>query len=153
LVAGGKRNEYDLILALQDRPAASNPDHVKTDELVWVGNSTINTWLEQGNSVPLIAAPDGCIYRQRAIRKLSSTKKPWHIVYTNADLSGIQAAIAEGMGITVLARSTVPDNLSIIESHKDLPELGSMGISLKQISKSSRNAVKLLADFVKAGLA
>lgn len=153
LVAGGQRNEYDLILALQDRPAASNPDHIKTDELVWVSSNGTQNLLEKNQSVPLIAAPDGCIYRQRAIRKLSSSKKPWHIVYTNADLSGIQAAIAEGMGITVLARSTVPDNLSIIESPKNLPALGSMGISLKQMNKSSGNAVKVLADFVKAGLA
>lgn len=150
LVAEGQQNKYDLILALQDRPAPKNPEHIKTDELVWVTSGRPLRLSE--DKIPLIAAPEGCIYRRRALRKLGQNKKPWRIVYTNPDLTGIKAAIEEGMGITVLARSTVPENLSIIESSRHLPKLGFIGISLKQISKTSGSAEKVLAEYVKAGL-
>ncbi|MFT5692320.1 MAG: DNA-binding transcriptional LysR family regulator [Oceanicoccus sp.] len=150
LVAEGQQNKYDLILALQDRPTPTNPEHIKTDELVWVTSARSLPLSEE--KIPLIAAPDGCIYRQRALRKLGQNKKSWRIVYTNPDLTGIKAAIEEGMGVTVLARSTVPENLSIIESSLHLPKLGFIGISLKQINKAPGSAEKVLAEYVKAGL-
>jgi len=150
LVAEGQQKKYDLILALQDRPTPTNPEHIKTDELVWVTSGGVRALSEE--KIPLIAAPDGCIYRQRALRVLGQAKRPWRIVYTNPDLTGIKAAIEEGMGITVLARSTVPENLSIIESSPHLPKLGSIGISLKQINKTTGNAEQVLAEYVKIGL-
>ena len=63
--------------------------------------------------MPLIVAAEGCIYRQRAIQRLDQSELPWQIVYTNPDLTGIQYAIQEDLGVTVLAKSTVPTNLKI----------------------------------------
>lgn len=153
LLAEEQRNDYDLILALHDRVTArqrSNiKSYIKTDELVWVSTEGSRAHLQ--DTVPLIAAPDGCIYRQRALRKLGQARQACRIVYTIPDLTGIQAAIEEGLGITVLARSTVPESLAIIEAPQ-LPPLGSVGISLKHMEQSKRSAVQVLAEFIKSGL-
>lgn len=149
LVAQGQQNKYDLILALQDRPEPATHDHITTDQLVWV---TGPRSLANYDNIPLIAAPEGCIYRQRALRVLNQANKKWRIVYTNPDLTGIQAAIEEGMGVTVLARSTVPKTLSIVETSAQLPFLGDIGISLKQMNKKAGKAEIVLADYVKSGL-
>ena len=143
---------HDLILALQDDPNAKDSALVKTDPLVWVAGSDMTS--QKVSVVPLIVASHGCIYRNRAIRMLDKSKQPWQIVYTNPDLTGIQYAIQEGLGVTVLAKSTVPDNLKILRLSPRFPELGDVGISLLFTGRYRKNeALQLLAEYLKTGLA
>ena len=143
---------HDLILALQDDPNAKDSALVKIDPLVWVAGSDMTS--QKVSVVPLIVASQGCIYRNRAIRMLDKSKQPWQIVYTNPDLTGIQYAIQEGLGVTVLAKSTVPDNLKILRPSPRFPELGDVGISLLFTGRHRKNeALQLLAEYLKTGLA
>ena len=143
---------HDLILALQDDPNAKDSALVKIDPLVWVASSDMTS--QKVSVVPLIVASQGCIYRNRAIRILDKSKQPWQIVYTNPDLTGIQYAIQEGLGVTVLAKSTVPDNLKILRPSPRFPELGDVGISLLFTGRHRKNeALQLLAEYLKTGLA
>lgn len=143
---------HDLILALEDKPAATVSDLVKTDDLVWVASVDHNA--QKVSTVPLIAAAEGCIYRHRAIRVLDRSQQPWQIVYTNPDLTGIQYAIQEGLGVTVLAKSTVPKNLKILSPSARFPDLGKVGISLICSNRNKKNeAVNLLIEFLKTSLA
>ncbi len=146
------KNSHDLILALEDNPSKTWSDLVKTDELVWVASAEHR--IHKSPVVPLIAAAEGCIYRQRATALLDQIKQPWQIVYTIPDLSGIQQAIQEGLGVTVLAKSTVPENLRILTPSARFPDLGKVGITLVASSRNKKNeAVHLLAEFLKTSLA
>lgn len=145
-----KRNRYDLILKLHDEPRAGDASLIKMDELVWVGGR--NTVLNQERPVALVAAPDGCIYRSRATARLQAAGQPWRIVYTIPDLTGIASAIDEGLGVTVLARSTVPPGLKVLKPGSGLPDLGSIGISL-DVALGGRNAAsERLIEYLQAGL-
>jgi DNA-binding transcriptional LysR family regulator len=150
LLADEQRHQYDLILALHDRPSTRQRNLIKTDDLVWVGAK--NSRVQTQPALPLIAAPDGCIYRHRALKTLRKSKIPWRIVYTIPDLTGIQAAIEEGLGVTVLAKSTVPKSLSVVESAAGLPTLGTVAISLNILTEGQNSAVQVLADFIKTSL-
>ncbi|MEI4551126.1 LysR family transcriptional regulator [Pseudoalteromonas spongiae] len=141
------REQYDLILALLEGPEQSKYPIFMDDELVWVGDvNNINTEV-----VNLIAAEEGCIYRRRAIEALEKAGLKWRIVYTNADLAGISAALKENLGITVLAKHTVPNDLNWAKSTNQLPELGEVGISLIKQSEES-HAVDKLAEFIQLRL-
>ena len=147
----GKAN-HELILALEDNPSKTASDLLKTDDLVWVASRDHNT--QKVSIVPLIAAAEGCIYRHRAIKILDHHQQPWQIVYTIPDLTGIQHAIEEGLGVTVLARSTVPENLKILSPSARFPDLGEVGISLICLTKNRKNkAVELLIEFFRTSLA
>lgn len=150
LLSEVERRRYDLILALHDDPAMAGHNLVKEDELVWVTGSDHDAHLQ--SPLPLIAAPEGCIYRKRGIEKLKESQRDWRIVYTIPDLTGIQAAIQEGLGVTVLARSTVPENLRVLKPTEKLPRLGKVGISLIDQSPEPGEAIARLMDFVKASL-
>lgn len=150
LLAEVERRRYDLILALHDDPAMAGHNLVKEDELVWVTGSDHDAHLQ--SPLPLIAAPEGCIYRKRGIERLQESQRDWRIVYTIPDLTGIQAAIEEGLGVTVLARSTVPENLRVLKPTEKLPRLGKVGISLIDQSPEPGEAIARLMDFVKASL-
>jgi len=143
---------HDLILALQNDPSEAPDNIVKTDSLVWVSSGDYNSL--KPPILPLIVAPEGCIYRQRAIKLLNTIKQPWQIVYNIPDLTGIQYAIQEGLGVTVLAKSTVPSNLKIIPQSQRFPDLGTVGISLLTVRKNTKNqAIDLLAEFLRTSLA
>lgn len=154
LVSEGQRQRYDLVLALHDDVSAKQrrriENFVRTDPLVWVTGPGSRAQAQE--TLPLVAAPGGCIYRQRALRCLGEAKRSCRIVYTIPDLTGIQAAIEEGIGVTVLARSTVPTGMVILEPAAGLPDLGAIGISLKRFDASGNPAVQVLSDFVRAGL-
>ncbi len=150
LLSEVERRRYDLILALHDDPAMAGHNLVKEDELVWVTGSDHDAHLQ--SPLPLIAAPEGCIYRKRGIECLNESQRDWRIVYTIPDLTGIQAAIQEGLGVTVLARSTVPENLRVLKPTEKLPRLGKVGISLIDQSPEPGEAIARLMDFVKASL-
>ena len=99
-----------------------------------------------------MTAPEGCIYRRRATQALEKAGIKYRIVYSNADLTGLIAALKEGLGITVLAKSTVPNDLAYHLHTKHLPTLGSIGISLVKTASEPENAVFKLAEFIKLRL-
>ena len=144
-----RNKRYDLVLTLQEKPYRKSSNLVKHDDLVWVGKQSSIDF--SSGIVPLIVAPQGCMYRGRALKVLKQAKVKNKIVYTIPDLSGIEAAIQEGLGVTVLARNTVPDSLSVIDK-TDLPELGEIGISLLLDDKSANTAVRHLSAYLQSNL-
>lgn len=153
LLSEQQREQYDLILALHDKPSATRRGLIRSDELVWVGSHEHR--IDRQQSLPLVLAQDGCLYRKRALRSLDKMKRPWRVIHTNPDLSGIQAAIQEGLGVTVLAGSTVPEELLVLgkgSNHEGLPELGAIDISLQYEKRSASEATERLAGFIKSSL-
>ncbi|MBQ4832099.1 LysR family transcriptional regulator [Pseudoalteromonas sp. MMG010] len=144
LLSASRQDQFDLILALNEQLDSDKFPIFMQDELVWVGN------LAQANNsvVTLVTAPDGCIYRRRATDALKKAGIKYRIVYSNADLTGLIAAIKEGLGITVLAKSTVPSELNFQTHSKHLPALGRIGISLIKNGGESEHAVDKLAEFI-----
>ena len=138
------REQFDLVLTLIEQLDQNEHPVFMQDELVWVGELN----LAQEPVVKLIAAPEGCIYRRRAIKALESAGLKWRVVYTNADLAGLTAALKEGLGITVLANQTVPSELTFHKSTHTLPALGKIGISLIKKAHESDSAVDKLAEFI-----
>lgn len=144
LLSASRQDQFDLVLALNERLNSDKFPIFMQDELVWVGD------LAQAKNevVTLVTAPEGCIYRRRATDALKSAGIKYRIVYSNADLTGLIAAIKEGLGITVLAKSTVPSDLNLQAQSKHLPALGSIGISLIKSGGESEHAVDKLAEFI-----
>ena len=150
LLAEQKQKQYDLILALHHEPTMLDAECVKYDELVWLCSGNHDVHLQ--DPLPLIIAPEGCKYRERAIEKLNQARRRWRIVYTNPDLAGIQAAVNEGLGVTVLAKSTVPDTMDMLKPSDKLPKLGTIGISVVHQNPRINKATEYLVDYIKASL-
>ena len=141
-------NPYDLVLALYDSPRSGEPSFIGSDELVWVTSASHDTHRQP--TLPLIVAPTPCLYRARAIKVLKDVGRSWRISYTNTDISGIQTAIEEGLGVTVLAQKTVPDSLRILPFSRRFPRLGRVGVHLVQKEKVASQTVARLGDYVNA---
>lgn len=150
LLSEASIKNFDLLMVLHDAPEKASNQLIKEDELVWVTSPNHDTHINQ--SLSLIVAPEGCIYRKRATTALGQMTRPWHISYTNPDLTGIKAAIEEGLGVTVLAKSTVPSNLKILKPSERFPKLGKIGISLLSPNGGQSESVNRLSEYLQACL-
>src|SRR6202007_3022417 len=59
------------------------------------------------SSIPLIGFPLGCLYRAGAIHALETAGRAWHMSYMSSSLAGIQAAVAAGMGLSILSEMSI----------------------------------------------
>ena len=89
---------------------AAWPEH-----LHWIAASALP--LPDVEPVPLVAFPQGCIYRNRAIHALEAAGRRWRIAYESPNLLGLQAALAGGLGVALLERRCLAPNLRIVDEH------------------------------------
>lgn len=144
-----RSSPFDVLLTIATDTQNETSDFTLSDDLVWVGS---DKHTRRNSSVDLVVAPEGCRYRERLLGGLTEAGLHHHIRYTISDITGISAAIQEGLGITALARSTVPNHLSIIED-SSLPQLGKIAIQLTVRRQRNKDAVDKLAEFIQTRLA
>jgi len=124
-----KKKEFDLVLVKMNRPEDfPNGMDVWSEALEWVGNKELLDLDDQ--AIPLVLSPQPCVYRARAIHALEKMNKKWRIVFSSHSYAGTVAAVKAGMGVTVLPRNMVPDDLQIIRSNTGIPNLDDTHISL-----------------------
>ncbi len=81
------------------------------EQLVWVDSASRPV---RDEIVPLAVFPVGCIYRERAIRAIERSGRRWRIAYTSQGLMGVQAAVASGLGISLLpSDALLPDHRTL----------------------------------------
>ncbi|MGQ8364753.1 LysR family transcriptional regulator [Glaciecola sp. 1036] len=146
LLSPNFRHQFDLILALIPPELPIEGEVLLKDQLVWVCDS--NQAVSK-QSINLVVAPDGCVYRSRIIEKLKQQTHAWKITYTNADLYGLIAAMRQGLGITALARSSVPPELSIIKDNR-LPQLGQINICLIKQEGQHPQVCETLTGYIRS---
>ncbi|WP_291626557.1 LysR family transcriptional regulator, partial [Bradyrhizobium sp.] len=107
-----ERGELDL--ALYKREAgAKDAIAVWPERVHWVTSKSHPIDVDVP-SVPLIGFPLGCIYRAGAIHALESAGRAWHTAYTSSSLAGIQAAVAAGMGLSILSEMAIQSDHRVL---------------------------------------
>lgn len=114
------------------------------EQLAWVAGA--NNPLSQ-EPIPLAVFPPGCIYRERAMRALDLAGLRWRIAYTSQGLMGVQAAVAGGLGVSVLPVDAVLGEHRIL-SDADLPDLAASELALVIAERRPNQAVRTVADFL-----
>ena len=149
LLSKNALKDFDLVLALSDVAPQEHGEVLLEDELVWVGDA--NHKLNK-DSLALVLAPEGCMYRSRVIEQLKQQTHVWKITYTNADLYGLMAAIKQGLGITALAKSSVPPELDLIKDSR-LPSLGKIKVCLFNQDTQHPQVSQTLSEYIRARIA
>ena len=143
-------NNGELDLVLARRQGEDSSSAVWREPLVWVGAR--DAALEKQRPLPLVMFPKGCIYRPLVLERLRVANLPWKIVYTSSSLAGIQAAVLAGLGITVLAESTVLREFKVLTKQHGLPALPTTQIAIYWGKGQRSEAAIEMAKFVRASL-
>lgn len=119
------------------------------EELVWVESMRHAV---RDEPVPLAVFPVGCIYRERAIRFIERSGRRWRIAYTSQGLMGVQAAVASGLGISLLPSDAIlPEHRRLGAADGFDPQPVSELALVKGKSRLSAES-RSLADFLATNL-
>jgi DNA-binding transcriptional LysR family regulator len=143
-----ERGELDL--ALFKRSAGEKGGIAVWPERVhWVTSKSHPRDTRTG-SVPLIGFPTGCLYRAGAIHALESAGRSWHMTYTSSNLSGIQAAIAAGMGLSILSEIAIQADHRVLTAKDGFAPIDRTEVALVAAPDASPATLRLadrLAEF------
>jgi DNA-binding transcriptional LysR family regulator len=101
-------------------------------------------------SVPLIGFPAGCLYRTRAIHAIESAGRPWHMAYTSSSLAGIQAAVAAGLGLSILSEMAIQSDHRVLTAKDGFAPIDRTQVALVASPGASPATLRLaerLAEF------
>ena len=139
---------FDLVLVKREPSAPLEGVRVWREPLVWVARDQLAaSGLE---TVPLVASPEPCVYRKRAVDALDAVGRKWRVAYTSTSLAGSQSAVNAGLGITVLPREMVPPYLTAITDDPSLPHLYDTEVALIEAPGLSQTAHRLAQHIVAA---
>jgi len=126
-----KKKEFDLVLVKMNRPEDfTYGREVWSEKLEWVGSKKyLETYSQHPQLLPLVLAPEPCVYRSKALKALEEAGLSWQIVFTSPSYSSTMAAVKAGAGLTVLPPTMIPSYLCALR-HPLLPPLSDTHVSL-----------------------
>lgn len=136
-----QQGALDLIIVKQ-RKGEFKSDYRWPEPLCWL-TSANNEYLN-ADSLPLIVFPENGLYRNDMFRLLDIEQRPWHITYTCSSLAGIQSAIADGLGISLLPLRAKLSQHRILTEQEGFPAAEEMEIAMHV--HDSSDSIKVLAE-------
>lgn len=140
--------EIDLALVKRE-PGKGASLAVWPERLVWVAGKEMP--LDQ-EPVPLAVFPQRCLYRARAIDALERAGRRWRIAYASQGLIGIQAAVASGLGISILSTDAVLADHRILSAADGFADPAPTELALITASMRLTSAAKAVAAYLEAAI-
>lgn len=84
---------------------------------------------------------------------LKGQHHPYRFMYTSTSLLGIFSAVEEGLGVTAMASSVIPEHLKHTGSTASLPSLEKVCIGLYYKPRELNVASRHVLDFLRSGIA
>ena len=143
-----ERGDLDLALLKRD-PSEKGGIAAWPERVHWVTSKSHPRDTKDG-SVPLIGFPAGCLYRARAIHALESAGRTWHMAYTSSSLAGIQAAVAAGMGLSILSEMAIQADHRVLTAKDGFAPIDKTEVALVASPNANPATLRLaerLAEF------
>jgi DNA-binding transcriptional LysR family regulator len=141
----------DLALAWSNGERTAYCEWIGEVPMCWVGprDGRIDWRAASGEPMPLATLEAPCMLRTAATRAIEQAGLGWRVAFVSPSLSGLWAATAAGLGITVRTPLGLPDKvrpLSVGES--GLPLLPKLDLVLHRAEAEQSPATKRLAAII-----
>lgn len=143
-----ERGELDLALFKREA-GAKGAIAVWPERVHWV-TSKSHPIDVNATSVPLIGFPPGCLYRAGAIHALESAGRAWHMSYSSSSLAGVQAAVAAGMGLSILSEMSIQSDHRVLTAKDGFAPINRTEVALMAAPNATSATLRLadrLAEF------
>ncbi len=143
-----ERGELDLAL-LKRAAGEKGGIAVWPERIHWVTSKMHPVDLTR-HSIPLIGFPTGCLYRAGAIHAIEAAGRNWHMAYSSSSLAGIQAAVAAGLGLSILSEMAIQPGHRILTAKDGFAPIDKTEMALVAAPEASPATLRLadtLADF------
>jgi DNA-binding transcriptional LysR family regulator len=143
-----KKGEIDLALITKQ---ANNPtgEDVRTEPLVWVGANGGMAYMRHTLPLALFSSSDSkCMFRYGGLSILKSIQRDYHIAYTSRNTSVILASVRADTAVAILAKSSVPPDLVILDDQHGLPPLPDIRIALHRRTGDRHPVIDEFGDHI-----
>jgi DNA-binding transcriptional LysR family regulator len=142
-----ERGELDL--ALYKRDAGERGGIAAWPErLRWV-TSREHPVAFESDPLPLVMSEQGCLYRARMIHAAETAGRSWHIAYVSPNMTGIQAAVSAGLGVSILPEVAILPAHRALDDADGFPPITNTEVALVAAPHSSP-ATRRLAELLTA---
>ncbi|WP_424682643.1 LysR family transcriptional regulator [Frateuria sp. YIM B11624] len=119
--------ELDLVLVKQRRNSREAVARWP-EKLVWI-DSARHPAIDL-DPLPLVTFPPRGLYRDEMIKVVEAQGREWRISFTSSSLFGVQAAVAGGLGISLLPARAATSEHRVLTRRQGLPSIESMDIAM-----------------------
>ncbi len=123
-----QRDALDIVVGLLTTERSLHLVKSWEDRPIWAAATSYA--VDPKAPLSLVAHPEGCEYRNRMLRTLAGDQRSWRIALTSPDISGLQQAVAAGLGITALTEKTLTSDMRVLDKQDGLPPLEMIQIGL-----------------------
>ncbi|WP_051219510.1 LysR substrate-binding domain-containing protein [Oceanobacter kriegii] len=142
MLEGGK-----LDLAMVEMLAGTDEGvRLRRDDLVWI--KARDHSLNMDPVLPLAVFDEGCYHRRSGCRALDKHDIPWRVAFTSQSRTSILAAVRAGIGVAIIPRHTLEDDLEIIADV--LPTLPDTEVTLFTARKTNEATKRLEQTIVES---
>ena len=143
LLSGLRTGLYDIVVAMTPDGPSEGAFMTWKEPLAWVGaeDSLDQAKAYDEGALRIVCYPEGCLYRRNMLTAMQRDGRNFEIVYTSPSLSGLEAAVGAGFGLTVLSHRIIPEALRIIGPQAHLPRLADVVVGIYVGSDTRHSAV------------
>ncbi|CDF84342.1 LysR family transcriptional regulator [Pseudomonas knackmussii B13] len=98
------------------------------EPLCWLDSATQPASLR--DPLPLVAFPQGALYRQEMIHALEAQGRRWRIAYGSAGLASLCAAVTAGLGVSLLPRRCLQGGMRELGADEGFPLVDGLELAL-----------------------
>jgi DNA-binding transcriptional LysR family regulator len=117
----------DLAVTFDPEPGRPDPEEIQLP-VRWLAAPGFR-W-QAGTPLPLILFEPPCTFRRLALEALDRAAIPWRLAFTSPSLSGLWAAAAAGLGVTVRTELGTPARVRRLRDRR-LPALPALGFRVE----------------------
>lgn len=119
--------ELDLVLVKQRRNSREAVARWP-EKLVWI-DSARHPAVDL-DPLPLVAFPPRGLYRDEMIKVVEGQGRDWRISFTSSSLFGVQAAVAGGLGVSLLPARAATSDHKVLTKRQGLSPIDTMDIAM-----------------------
>ena len=149
LLAAYDDDRIDAVIAKKDG-TAQRGRVIWREPLVWLASADYEPDFSKPARLVMLQPP--CTYRELMIASLDSVRCEWTAVCTASSLMGVQAAVAGGLGITILGRSFIRETMQILQAPDYWPPLPMTEITVIGEDSEAADLVQPLVSFLTESL-
>jgi DNA-binding transcriptional LysR family regulator len=141
-----KQGGLDLALLWGNPPPLPDAVTVLRVPMAWIGPKGYAC--ARGEKVPLALFEPPCVFRRPGVEALEKAKRPWRLAFTTPSLSGLWAAAAAGLAITIRTPLGLPAPLAVLDRSNGLAKLPHIALSLYTAHANPPPAVARLREIL-----
>jgi DNA-binding transcriptional LysR family regulator len=102
--------------------------------------------------LPLALMRAPCVLRQHALESMKKAKRPYKVAFTGSSMVSVQAAVAAGLGVSIVPRSSIVQGMQVLPKGRAYPDPGRLEIGVLRCPGAPADIVAALERVAREAL-